>query len=78
MLTAVAVLGGAESVERLARAADVPLKRAERALDELEWQRWLVGDAHGYTFVTKLAGEIVLADMVTAGQKRRLFKRLQD
>ncbi len=78
MLTAVAVLGGAESVERLACAADVPLKRAERALDELEWQRWLVGDAHGYTFVTKLAGEIVLADMVTAGQKRRLFKRLQD
>jgi DNA-binding SARP family transcriptional activator len=77
MLTAVAVLGGAESVERLARAADVSLKRAERALDELEWQRWLVGDAHGYTFVTKLAGEIVLADMVTAGQKRRLFKRLQ-
>jgi len=75
MLTAVAVLGGGESVERLALAADVPLKRAERALDELEWQRWLVGDAHGYTFVTKLAGEVVLADMVTAGQKRRILKR---
>jgi DNA-binding SARP family transcriptional activator len=75
MLTSVAVLGGGESVERLARAADVSLKRAERALDELEWQRWLVGDAHGYTFVTKLAGEVVLADMVTAGQKRRILER---
>jgi hypothetical protein len=59
----------------LAKAADIALKRAERALDELEWQRWLAGDAHGYTFVTKLAGDIVLADMVTAGQKRRMQKR---
>ncbi|UCG87218.1 MAG: AAA family ATPase [Gemmatimonadota bacterium] len=78
MLATVAVLGGGGPVERLARAADVPLKRAERALDELEWQRWLVGDAHGYSFVTKLAGEIVLADMVTAGHKRRILRRAKD
>jgi DNA-binding SARP family transcriptional activator len=75
MLTTVAVVGGRERSEMLARAADLPLKRAEQALDELEWQRWLAGDAHGYTFVTKLAGEIVQADMVTAGQKRRILKR---
>jgi hypothetical protein len=75
MLTTVAVVGGRERSEMLAQAADLPLKRAEQALDELEWQRWLAGDAHGYTFVTKLAGEIVQADMVTAGQKRRILKR---
>lgn len=75
MLVTVAVVGGRESTEMLARAADLPPKRAERALDELEWQRWLAGDAHGYAFVTKLAGEIVKADMVTAGQKRRILKR---
>jgi DNA-binding SARP family transcriptional activator len=75
MLIVVAVVGGNESVTVLAKAADISLKRAERALDELEWQRWLAGDAHGYTFVTKLAGDIVLADMVTAGQKRRMQKR---
>lgn len=75
MLTAVAVVGGGALVGRLARAAAVPVERAERALDELEWQRWLVGDAHGYAFVTKLAGEIVLADMVTAGQKHRMLER---
>ncbi len=75
MLTAVAVIGGREPAEVLAKAADLPVKRAERALDELEWQRWLAGDAHGYAFVTKLAGNIVLADMVTAGQKRRILKR---
>jgi DNA-binding SARP family transcriptional activator len=75
MLITVAVVGGRKTSETLARAADLPLKRAEQALDELEWQRWLAGDAHGYTFVTKLAGEIVKADMVTAGQKRRILKR---
>ncbi|UCD25768.1 MAG: AAA family ATPase [Gemmatimonadota bacterium] len=75
MLIAVAVIGGNEPVELLAKAADISSKRAERALDELEWQRWLAGDAHGYAFVTKLAGDIVLADMVTAGQKRRVQKR---
>ncbi len=78
MLVTVAVLGGGETLDVLSRAADLPAKRAERALDELEWQRWLAGDAHGYTFVTRLAGEIVQADMVTAGQKRRILKRANE
>jgi predicted ATPase len=75
MLRAVAVVGGAESLELLARAADVPEKRAEAAVDELEWERWLVGDAHGYKFVTRLAELVVLSDMVTAGQRRRMLRR---
>ncbi len=75
LLRAVAVVGGAETVVTLAAAADVPRKRVERALDELEWERWLVGDAHGYQFVTRLAEKVLLAEMVTAGQRRRMLKR---
>ena len=75
MLRAVAVIGGAEPPELLAQAADVSEKRAEAALDELEWERWLAGDAHGYKFVTRLAELVVLSDMVTAGQRRRMLQR---
>jgi hypothetical protein len=75
LLRAVAVVGGGEVVDMLARAADVPTERAERALDELEWERWLTGDAHGYAFVTRLAGAVVMAEMVTAGQRRRMLSR---
>jgi hypothetical protein len=75
LLRVVAVVGGADPVETLAKAGDVSVRRAERALDELEWERWLAGDAHGYSFVTRLAEAVVLADMVTAGQRRRMLQR---
>jgi len=75
MLRVVAVVGGAETIAELAAFADLPRKQAERALDELEWERWLVGDAHGYQFVTRLAETVVLAEMVTAGQRRRILER---
>jgi len=75
MLAAVAVLGGNEPTGVLARAAGVTASEAERALDELEWQRWLVADARGYSFVTGLAKEVVLTDMVTRGKKRRILER---
>lgn len=74
-LAALAVLGGRTPLEALARGADVPRPELERALDELEWQRWLAGDAHGYAFVTRLAREVILADMVTAGERRRIRER---
>ena len=75
MLTVVAVVGGNETIEVLARAGDVSVADAERALDELEWQRWIVSDARGFCFVTGLAREVVLADMVTGGNKKRILKR---
>jgi hypothetical protein len=74
-LAAIAVLGGDCAGDALARAADVSAADLERALDELEWTRWLVADARGYEFATRLAKEVVLADMVTAGQQRRMRER---
>ncbi len=77
-LVAVAVLGGRRPVAVLARAAELELPALESALDELEWSRWLSGDARGYGFATSLAREVVLADMVTAGQQRRMQERARE
>ncbi len=74
-LAAMAVLGGRTAQPALARAAEVEWKELERALDELEWDRWIDGDAHGYSFVTRLAREVILADMVTGGERRRIRER---
>jgi DNA-binding SARP family transcriptional activator len=74
-LIAVAVLGGRSAMEPLARGARLDRDTLERALDELEWERWLAADARGYTFVTRLAREVVLADMVTGGEQRRVRER---
>ena len=75
LLSVVAVMGGNEPIEVLSRAGDVPVADAEAALDELEWQRWIVSDARGFCFVTGLAREVVLADIVTGGKKRRILAR---
>lgn len=47
----------------------------EQALDELEWERWVVSDPAGYSFVTRLAREVVLSEMVTGGEQRRIRER---
>jgi predicted ATPase len=75
LLIAVAVLGGIEPTDVLARASGISTDEAEQALDGLEWQRWLVADARGYSFVTGLAREVVLTDMVTKGKRRRILER---
>jgi DNA-binding SARP family transcriptional activator len=46
------------------------------ALDELEWTRWLVSDARGYTFAARIMKEVVNQDMLTPGQRRRIEDRV--
>jgi hypothetical protein len=75
VLAALAVLGGRTEASVLTRAAQVPSGDVERVLDELEWERWIQGDAHGYGFVTRLARDVILADMVTGGEQRRIRER---
>ncbi|MBI4500562.1 MAG: AAA family ATPase [Gemmatimonadetes bacterium] len=74
-LGAVAVLGDGAAPEVLGRATELESTKLDQALDELEWTRWLIADARGYTFVARIAGEVVLADMVTGGQQRRIRER---
>jgi hypothetical protein len=44
-----------------------------RALDELEWHRWLVAEPRGYSFVARLVRRVVERDMLTPGQRRRVL-----
>jgi hypothetical protein len=76
-LSSLAVLGGRTAPDSLARAAEVEPGSLARALDELERERWIDSDAHGYSFVTRLARDVILADMVTGGEKRRIRERAQ-
>jgi tetratricopeptide (TPR) repeat protein len=76
-LASLAVLGGRTAPGALARAAEVGPEGVVQALDELEREGWIDSDAHGYSFVTRLAREVILADMVTGGEKRRIRERAQ-
>ena len=74
-LSAVAVLDPPASPERIARAAGLDDDALAGALDELEWEHWLVADARGYAFLAPLVRDIVARDMITEGQKRRMLGR---
>ena len=45
-----------------------------RALDELEWHRWLVAEPRGYSFVARIVRQVVERDMLTPGQRRRVLE----
>ena len=72
LLAAAAALGGRQGAARLGRATGLDGPERDAALDELEWQRWLVADAQGYSFVARIVERIIERDMLTPGQRRRM------
>jgi DNA-binding SARP family transcriptional activator len=74
-LSAIAVLDDRASLARVALVAKLSPEDAEQALDELEWTRWLESEPRGYAFVARIAQKVVLEDMMTSGQRRRLQAR---
>lgn len=76
VLAAAAVLGDRVAPNLLARAVELPIAAVTTALDELEWQRWLVSDPRGYDFLARIVRQVVARDMLTAGQRRRILERL--
>jgi DNA-binding SARP family transcriptional activator len=74
VLGAASVLGDRVAETRIAGALHLPLEQTQRALDELEWQHWLVAEPRGYGFVARLVRHIVERDMLTAGQRRRILE----
>ena len=76
-LAAAAVLEDRAPLERIAAVAELSMPEAEHAVDELEWTRWLESEPRGYAFVARIAREVVVQDMLTAGQRRRLEARAQ-
>jgi len=77
VVTAAAAIGDRADAGTIARAGGLELARVTAALDELEWQRWLVADGRGYTFLAGLVRDVIELDMMTPGQRRRLREAAQ-
>lgn len=73
-LTAAAILGEPVTGSAIGAVTSLTGDTLHGALDELEWQRWLAGDARGYCFVARIVREVVNRDMVTAGQRQRVLE----
>ncbi len=72
-LAAAAVLGERVAPERIGRGAGLDREALDRALDELEWQRWLTTDPRGYAFLARIVRDVVARDMVSVGQQQRML-----
>jgi DNA-binding SARP family transcriptional activator len=72
VLLAAAVLGDLTTPELLERALGLGARETARALDELEWHRWLLAEPRGYSFVARIVRQVVERDMVTPGHRRRI------
>ncbi|MEP7326690.1 MAG: AAA family ATPase [Gemmatimonadota bacterium] len=64
--------------ELMGRFLDQPGSALVAALDELEWTRWLVSDARGYSFGARIMRDVVAQDMLTEGQRRRIRERVKE
>jgi predicted ATPase len=74
VLTAAAVLGDLTTSVLLERALGLEAREIARALDELEWHRWMVYDPRGYTFVARVVRKVIARDMLTPGQRQRVLE----
>jgi DNA-binding SARP family transcriptional activator len=72
VLRVLAVVNEKISAQLLVPLLECGANEVDSALDELEWQRWLNADAQGYTFVARIAREVILQDMTTPGQRERV------
>jgi len=71
VLAAAAAVGERVTAAVLARATGLEAATVERALDRLEWDRWLTADARGYTFGAPITRAILLQEMVKPGRANR-------
>ena len=74
VLVSAAVLGDLAAPAVLERALELDADAVARALDELEWHRWLASEPRGYSFAARIVRQVVLREMVTPGQRRRVLE----
>jgi DNA-binding SARP family transcriptional activator len=77
VLAAASILDDRVTPEILARAVELPMTDVIDALDELEWHRWLVSEPRGYGFTARIVRQVIAADMLTAGRRRRILERFR-
>jgi DNA-binding SARP family transcriptional activator len=78
VLVSAAVLGDLAAPTVLERALEMDADILARALDELEWHRWLVSEPRGYSFAARIVRQVVLREMVTPGQRRRVLEAARE
>jgi hypothetical protein len=71
VLAAAASLGERVSAATLMRATGLEPTSVSRALDRLEWDRWLTAEPRGYAFAAPIAQGVLLQEMVTRGRVQR-------
>ena len=72
LLAAASVLDERCETDLLSLATGLEGYELHEALDELEWNRWLVAELRGYAFVARIVRDVVSRDMLTPGQRRRI------
>ncbi len=73
VLRVVAVLGDRVPVPVIARATTLDARAFAGALDECEWQRWLVTEPRGYSYLARIVRQVIDRDMVTSSERRRIL-----
>lgn len=74
-LAALSLLGERVAADALAAATELDDASLAIALDELEWQRWIVADPRGFGFTARIARTIVARDLITGGERLRILSR---
>ena len=72
LLAAASVLDERCETDLLSLATGLDGDELDDALDELEWNRWLVAEQRGYAFVARIVRDVISRDMLTPGQRRRI------
>ena len=78
VLAAASVLDERCETGLLSRASGLQADDLHQALDELEWDRWLVAEQRGYAFVARIVRDVVARDMLTPGQRRRILEAVSE
>lgn len=76
VLRVVSVLGEPCSGARVGLGSELPPPRLDKALDYLEWKRWLVADARGYAFVARAIRDLIRARHVGKASAERIQERV--
>ncbi|HKC46518.1 MAG TPA: AAA family ATPase [Gemmatimonadales bacterium] len=76
VLQAAAVLEDRVTADRLTLATKLERATVNRAVDELEWARWLSAEGRGYSFAALIVRKVVATDLVLPGKRRAFLERI--
>jgi DNA-binding SARP family transcriptional activator len=74
VLAVAAALGDRVSSDLMARITSLSPADLAGALDELEWNRWLIFEPRGYSFLARVTRQVIARDMLTPGQRQRVLE----